>query len=79
MNPKSILVIFLCLSSLFLSASIGGESFYITRPADPGAMYLTKEDYPVHADGIGDDSDAIQQAIDQASGSAARCAFCSGR
>ena len=35
------------------------------RPDDPGAVYLTKDRFAVHADGSGDDADALQQAIDR--------------
>ena len=32
---------------------------------DPAAVYLTKDNFPVHADGVTDDSEAIQAAIDK--------------
>jgi len=40
-------------------------SYYIVRPDDPKAVYLTRDTFAVHADGVGDDSDALQQAIDK--------------
>src|SRR5579863_1513023 len=40
-------------------------SYYTLRLDDPKAVYLTKDNFPVHADGVADDSDAIQQAIDK--------------
>ena len=40
-------------------------SYYTLRLDDPKAVYLTKENFPVRADGVADDSDAIQQAIDK--------------
>jgi hypothetical protein len=40
-------------------------SLYPERPADPLAVYLTKDAFPVHADGGGDDAVSLQQAIDQ--------------
>ncbi len=40
-------------------------SYYAVRPDDPKAVYLTRDDFPVHADGAGDDSDALQQAINK--------------
>jgi hypothetical protein len=43
----------------------GGDSFYIARMEDPDAVYLTKDEFPVHADGVGDDSVALQTAIDK--------------
>jgi sugar lactone lactonase YvrE len=50
-------------------AALGGESFYTARLNDPQAVYLTADEFPVHADGLGDDSPAIQQAIDRVGGS----------
>jgi len=40
-------------------------SYYPTRLDDPKAAYFTRENFPVHADGIADDADALQQAIDR--------------
>ncbi len=40
-------------------------SYYPEKPKDDKAVYLVKDRFPVHADGIGDDSVAIQQAIDK--------------
>jgi hypothetical protein len=40
-------------------------SYYPERPRDGKAVYLVKDSFPVHADGIGDDSVALQRAIDQ--------------
>jgi len=40
-----------------------GISFYNLRPEDPQAVYLTPDNFAVAADGIKDDSEALQQAI----------------
>src|ERR1700761_4485792 len=40
-------------------------SYYPIRLDDPKAVYLTKDKFPVHGDGVADDSDALQQAIDR--------------
>jgi len=60
----------LLLVSAALSADVSfGASFYTTRLDDPSAVYLTKEEFSVHGDGIGDDSAALQQAIDKVASS----------
>jgi hypothetical protein len=41
------------------------ESYYPLRPEDPLAVYLTKDRFGTHADGVGDDADALQQAINR--------------
>jgi Pectate lyase superfamily protein/SMP-30/Gluconolactonase/LRE-like region len=41
-------------------------SYYPLRLDDPKAIYLTPDNFPVHADGAADDSAAIQSAIDRA-------------
>ncbi|MCL6459090.1 MAG: SMP-30/gluconolactonase/LRE family protein [Gorillibacterium sp.] len=40
-----------------------GSSFYTACPTDEQAVYFTPNNFSVAADGIGDDSDALQQAI----------------
>lgn len=46
-------------------SSSRGASYYPLRLDDPKAVYLTTNDFPVHADGVGDDADALQAAIDK--------------
>ncbi|MGH9396377.1 MAG: glycosyl hydrolase family 28-related protein [Terriglobia bacterium] len=43
----------------------GTSSFYPLKLDDPAAVYLTPDQFPVHADGKADDSAAIQQAINR--------------
>jgi sugar lactone lactonase YvrE len=50
---------------LLIAAPLWGASYYTQRPDDPTAVYLTKGTDGVHGDGIADDSDAIQQAINK--------------
>jgi sugar lactone lactonase YvrE len=60
------------LSPRFMS----GASYYPERLDDPAAVYLTQKDFPVHGDGVADDSAALQQAIDKvASGTGAGVLF----
>ena len=49
-----------CMSGLFHAAS-----FYPVRLEDPQAVYLTPDRFPVRGDGVADDSEALQQAIDR--------------
>jgi len=42
------------------------NSYYPLRPEDPQAVYLTEDQFDVHADGRGDDADALQDAINRA-------------
>ena len=42
-----------------------GDSKFTERPGDRSAVYLTPEQFPVHGDGIADDTAALQQAIDR--------------
>jgi sugar lactone lactonase YvrE len=41
------------------------DSQYPARLDDAKAVYLTPDHFPVHADGVADDSDALQQAINK--------------
>ncbi len=51
---------FLASEGLLYSAS-----YFTLRPEDPRAVYLVKDQFDVHGDGIGDDSSALQLAIDR--------------
>jgi Pectate lyase superfamily protein/SMP-30/Gluconolactonase/LRE-like region len=42
-----------------------GSSYYPARLDDARAVYLTRDHFPVNGDGIADDSDALQQAINK--------------
>src|ERR1035441_9164532 len=60
---KTALLGFVLLCSAF---PLWGSSYYPARLEDAKAVYLTKDSFPVHGDGVADDSAAIQSAIDQA-------------
>ena len=69
MNLKSLLF-WLCFMGIVVSSRFGnGASFYSSRLDDPAAIYLMPENFPVHGNGIGDDSSALQQAIDKVASS----------
>ena len=53
------------LATPLLAARLWGGSYYTVRPDDPKAVYLTRDNFPVHGDGLADDTDAIQQAINK--------------
>src|ERR1035437_2279483 len=48
-----------------LAAVAWPASYYTVRLEDPKAVYLTREAFPVRGDGVADDTNAIQQAIDK--------------
>src|SRR5438132_12485810 len=48
-----------------LATPIGAQSYYRLRLDDPKAVYLTPENFPVNADGITDDTEALQFAINK--------------
>ena len=50
---------------LTMAAVLRAASFYPQKPNDAKAVYLVKENFPVHGDGAGDDAPALQQAIDR--------------
>ena len=47
------------------AAAHAGVSVFTARPDDPQAVYLTPENFPVKADGVADDTEAVQSAIDR--------------
>jgi sugar lactone lactonase YvrE len=53
------------MTMLLLSGSLFASSYYPARIDDAKAIYLTKESFPVQGDGVADDSDTIQQAINK--------------
>jgi hypothetical protein len=53
-------------ATLLLAApALLANSYYTERPKDAQAIVVTAENFPVKADGIADDTDALQQAIDK--------------
>lgn len=47
------------------SAHAASTPYYPLRLEDPKAVYLTRDGVALHGDGVGDDTDAIQQAINK--------------
>jgi len=48
-----------------VSVPLRADSKYPVRLDDARAVYLTPDHFPVHADGVADDSDALQQAVNK--------------
>jgi hypothetical protein len=48
-----------------VAARSWGASYYTVRLDDPKAVYLTPENFPVKADGVADDTEGVQQAINK--------------
>jgi hypothetical protein len=69
MDRKFFLTWSLLMGIILAPGHLSGGSFYTTRLDDPAAVYLTKGEFPLHADGVGDDSAALQQAIDKVASS----------
>jgi sugar lactone lactonase YvrE len=65
MGRKSVLAWSFITSTLLSPGLLNAASIYTTRLDDPAAVYLTPESFPVRGDGVADDSDAVQQAIDK--------------
>ncbi len=53
------------LVTLLSAVPVWGASYYTVRLDDPKAVYLTPDKFPVHGDGVADDTDAIQQAVNR--------------
>jgi sugar lactone lactonase YvrE len=53
------------LLALASAAPVHAGSYYPLRPEDPRAVYLTRDRFGVHADGTGDDSEAVQRSINR--------------
>jgi sugar lactone lactonase YvrE len=49
-------------------AQLHAQSIFSQRPDDPGAIVVTPDQFPVKADGVADDTDALQQAMNRARG-----------
>ena len=58
----------LCALLLGVPSFVSASSVFTTKLDDPKAVYLTTQEFGVHADGVGDDTTAIQTAIDKAEG-----------
>jgi sugar lactone lactonase YvrE len=69
MGRKSVLAWLFITSILLAPGLLKAASVYTVRVDDPAAVYLTPENFPVRGDGLADDSDALQQAIDKVASS----------
>src|SRR5271154_2090598 len=62
--PKLLLALALTLLASF-SVRAESSSYYPARLEDAKAVYLTADSFAVHGDGIADDSEAVQKAINK--------------
>ncbi|MCL5282211.1 MAG: SMP-30/gluconolactonase/LRE family protein [Planctomycetes bacterium] len=69
MDRKFIGAWFIFTGVIVSSGSSYAASFYTNHLDDPGAVYLTQEGFAAHGDGVGDNSAALQQAIDKVAAS----------
>lgn len=70
MHLKTILPCLFFIAIIMPPCPLIGASYYSLRLDDPKAVYLTQQEFPVHGDGTGDDSAALQQAIDKVAATA---------
>src|ERR1035437_3835702 len=59
------LKVLITLVTMLPAVPLWGASFYTVRLDDSKAVYLTPDTFSVHGDGVADDTDAIQRAIDR--------------
>jgi sugar lactone lactonase YvrE len=52
----------------FFGSPLRAQSLFTQKPDDPGAVVVTPDQFPVKADGIADDTDALQQAMNRGRG-----------
>jgi hypothetical protein len=60
--------VFVALAFSICGCLLHAQSFFPQRPDDPRAVDFTKDAFGAHADGIGDDADALQQAVNSVRG-----------
>jgi sugar lactone lactonase YvrE len=65
---RSRIIALVALIAGIFAGTLRAQSIFTQRPDDPGAVVLTAEQFPVKGDGVADDSDGIQQAMDRARG-----------
>lgn len=61
-----VLTLLLTLAAIPWGGLAGAQSYFPQRPDDPRAVDLASEAFHTHGDGVGDDADALQQAINHA-------------
>jgi sugar lactone lactonase YvrE len=55
----------LALALVAVGGPLRAQSLFTQKPAEPAAVVVTPDQFPVKADGVADDTDALQQAMDQ--------------
>ena len=63
---RQVAVVLLLWLATAVGFNVAAQSFYPIKPDDPNAVYLTRQNFGAQGDGMADDSDALQRAIDRA-------------
>lgn len=61
-------VMAMALMAGFLSTPLRAQSLFTQQPDEPGAVVVTPDQFPVKGDGIADDTEALQQAMNRGRG-----------
>ncbi len=68
-EPAKFAVMAIALMACLCGGPLRAQSLFTQKPDDPGAVVVTPDQFPVKADGIADDTDALQQAMNRGRGS----------
>ena len=68
MKRITLTVIVLTLLAVTWAFPLYADSYYPERPEDPQAVYFTPDNFDIHGDGVGDDSDVLQEAVSSTRG-----------
>jgi sugar lactone lactonase YvrE len=61
-------ILLMALAGLTYAAPSFAQSVFTQKPDDPGAAYFTPENFQCKGDGVADDADALQNAVNHARG-----------
>lgn len=67
-EPGRFVVMAVAFVACFCGNPLGAQSLFTQKPDEPGAVVVTPDQFPVKADGIADDTDGLQQAMNRSRG-----------